>query len=148
MLGKVALALLLLSGANAAPSRGEDPAARIEPSRQSQLDIFEAAIRWRLAKAPLARGETLYLFLLNGDIQGLSARLAEYHVVVRHGLLGRPPPRTPWYWLRLGPVTRDTAFVSLEGSATNGPLALDLQWRNHRWEVVGEYRFPDAGKIT
>lgn len=145
---KVTLTLLLLCGGCAAPYRQEGHAAAIEPSRQSQLDILEAAIRWRLAKAPLARREKLYLFLLNGDIRGLSARLAEYHVVVRSGFFGPPPPRAQWYWLRLGRVTRDTAEIFLEGATTSDPLLLDLRWRNHRWEVVGAHPFPDARKIT
>jgi hypothetical protein len=138
---KAAFTLLLLCGACAAPPRHADLPPAIEPSPKTQLDILEAAVRSRLAKAPLPRGETLYLFLNDDPVPGLSARFTEYRVRIRSGSTGPSPPRARWYWLDLGRVTADTAFVTLDDATVDGMLALNLQKHDHRWVVADEHPF-------
>ncbi len=106
-----------------------------KPAAEEIADICTAAIRFRLAAAPLPAHRELNIFMDGGVVSGLPARLSEYQVRLHSGGAGSPPPATRWYWLRLGRVTSKQAFVAIRG--TRAPLkALELRKRDGKWSVA------------
>jgi hypothetical protein len=76
------------------------------------------------------------IFLNLRVVPGLSSRLSEYRVRVHSGGAD-PHGQVRWYWLHLGRVTSDKAFVSIRG--TGAPLKLlELRRRAGVWIVVGD----------
>src|SRR3954470_19223158 len=85
------------------------------PTENEIADIYTAAIRFRLATEPLPAHRQLDIFLNLAVVAGLPERLSEYHVRVRRG--GEDPrAHVRWYWLHLGRVTSDRAFVEIRGA--------------------------------
>ena len=135
-------ALLVTAGGCAAPSHAVDVAAAVPPSRETQLDLYEAAVRSRLAQMPLAPHRDLHLFMNDGVVPGLSSHFKEYHVFVHSGCTGPSTPRARWYWLHLGHVTADTAFVCLQDARSpTAMLSLELRKRGDHWVVVNQQPF-------
>jgi hypothetical protein len=106
------------------------------PTDGEIADIYTAAIRFRLATAPLPARRELDIFLNLRVVPGLSSRLSEYRVRVHSGGAD-PHGQVRWYWLHLGHVTPDKAFVSIRGSGA--PLkGLELRKRSGMWIVVDD----------
>ena len=106
------------------------------PTDAEIADIYAAAIRFRLATAPLPAHRELDIFLNLRVVPGLSSRLSEYRVRVHSGGAD-PHGQVRWYWLHLGRVTSDKAFVSIRG--IGAPLkGLELRKRGGVWIVVDD----------
>jgi hypothetical protein len=106
------------------------------PTDAEIADIYAAAIRVRLATAPLPAHREMDIFLNLRIVPGLSSRLSEYRVRVHSGGAD-PHGQVRWYWLHLGRVTSDKAFVSIRG--TGAPLkGLELRKRGGVWIVVDD----------
>jgi hypothetical protein len=99
-------------------------------------DIYAAAIRFRLATAPLAAHGELDIFLNLRVVPGLSSRLSEYRVRIHSGGAD-PQGQVRWYWLHLGRVTSDKAFVSIRGTGA-ALRGLELRKRGGVWVVVDD----------
>lgn len=133
--------LLLCIVGCAVPSRAESVSGEAKPLPPVQLDLYEAALRWYLTQYPLSRHQDLYVILNDGLVQGLPARFQDYRVIVRSGSRGQSPRHARWYWLHLGRVTSDKAFVLVETAAPGGTEALELGKRGDRWFVHSEHPF-------
>src|SRR5436190_1940135 len=106
------------------------------PTDAEIADIYAAAIRFRLARTPLPTHREMDIFLNLRVVPGLSSCLSEYRVRVHSGGAD-PHGQVRWYWLHLGRVTSDKAFVSIRG--TGAPLKLlELRRRAGVWIVVGD----------
>jgi hypothetical protein len=108
------------------------------PTSEEVADIYTAAIRFRLMTEPLAAHRQLDIFLNLAVVPGLPARLSEYQVRVRRGG-SDPRAQVRWYWLHLGRVTSDKAFVEIRG-ARAPERGLELRKRAGVWIVVAEER--------
>ena len=132
----LAVAATILSGC-ASPSPNVDIKSY---STEAEYNIYEAVLRWRLEQKPLGASDRCYVYIDNGHIFGLPARLKEYRLVIRAGAPDSKRPRDRWYWLRLGQVRRDRAFIMVR-DAQRGLRALELVREGNRWRVVSDERF-------
>jgi hypothetical protein len=126
------LAVIAVSLAGCVTAPPNEPSVNL--SQRATLDVFEAAIRSRLAEVPLRPNSRCYLFLNEGALHKLSSRFPDYHVLIRSGSPGPSPPADRWYYLHLGRTSVDHAFVLVE-DADNG-LILELRRFGSRWEVI------------
>src|SRR3954469_23948681 len=109
-----ALAAIILTFTGCASNEPHEPKAReVAVSDREKLDIYEAVVRYRLRRVPLARGSRLYLYINWGAPPGLAKRFPEYTPIIKSGSQGNSPPRDRWYSLILGVVTADTAHLIL-----------------------------------
>ena len=104
--------------------------------QQQVFDMFEAALRHRLARAPLWHHAKCYVYLENADvpIASFAQRFPEYHMIVRRNSPGNAPP-SPWFYMRLGRTTRDHAWITVD--YRGGGLLYALRREGNRWVVVG-----------
>jgi hypothetical protein len=112
-------------------------------SQKEVVDIYEAALRYRMAKFPLPRGSKCDVFIQTGAIPALAKRFPEYDMVVRVGSVGspgRPPPPVRWYDLDIRPPHHDHVFVN-EMDARNEGVFLELRRKDGHWTVVDERPF-------
>ena len=109
VVARIVVALVLIARGCATSSESQ-----YQPSTETVLDIYSAVLRARLARVPLARHGDLHVFMNLGVTPGLPERLREYRVVVHRGDRGPSPKYRRWYWLHLGRVTADEAFVWIE----------------------------------
>jgi hypothetical protein len=116
------------------------PAPAPQVSAKDKLDIYEAVIRYRLGRAPLRRGRKLYVHVNFGAPPGLARRFPEYDAIIRSGSQGNSPPRHRYYFLDLGRVTADKAFVYVEAAVESGRI-LELRRRGEQWVVVDDHEF-------
>src|SRR4051812_16113916 len=105
------LAVTLAGCANLDPSS----APIVRYPQQQVFDMFEAALRHRLARAPLSHQVTCYVYLENTDvpIASFAKRFPEYHMIVRRNSPGNSPP-SPWFYMRLGRTTSDHAWITVD----------------------------------
>lgn len=133
----VAVTIMLASCAAPTPHIEE---ARVALSKKDTLDVYEAAIRYRMRKFPLHHGWRCEVYIQMGALPALATRFPEYHMVVRTGLvgwIGGPLPQVRWYDLELGRTARDHAFVN-EMDAQNQGVFIELRRENGNWRVVDE----------
>jgi hypothetical protein len=124
------VALLLLTGCVTSWESG------YRPTENDIADIYTTAIRFRLATDPLPSHRQLDIFLNLAVVPGLPARLSEYQIRVRRGGAA-PRAQVRWYWLHLGRVTSDRAFVEIRGAHVP-ERGLELRKRNGKWIVVDD----------
>ena len=108
-----------------------------EFAERERLDIYEAVVRNRLSKWPLARGNELHLFINGEAPQLLIRRFPEYKVTVQRGSPGRSPPPGRWYSIMLGHMTEEGVAITVFGREPGAFLYLAKK-KGH-WEVVQEY---------
>jgi hypothetical protein len=110
-------------------------APSVQYPQQQVFDMFEAALRYRLATAPLWPHATCYVYLENtdGPIERFAKRFPEYRMVVRRNSPGNSPP-VPWFYMRLGKTTRDYAWITID--YRGGGLAYTLCRQGDKWIVT------------
>ena len=110
--------------------------AKREVSDREKSNVYEAVVRYSLRRAPLARHSKLYVYINSGAPPELGARFPDYSVHIESGSAGSSPPRERWYFIVLGTVTDDRAFVTLytAGSA----MFLELAKAGEHWIVTDE----------
>src|SRR5438270_8639957 len=110
-------------------------APTVQYSQQQVFDMFETALRYRLATAPLWHHATCYVYLENTDvpIEPFAKRFPEYHMVVRRNSPGNSPP-IPWFYMHLGKTTRDYAWINIE--YRGGGLVYTLRREGDKWVVT------------
>jgi hypothetical protein len=125
------VAIILAGCANLDPSS----APIVRYPQQQIFDMFEAALRYRLATAPLWHHATCYVYLENADepIESFAKRFPEYHMVMRHNSPGNSPP-IPWFYMHLGRTTHDYAWVDMQ--YRGGGLLYTLRRQGDKWIVV------------
>jgi hypothetical protein len=125
------LALLVLTACATSWESGYRPTA------EETADIYTTAIRFRLTTTPLPAHGELDVFLDGGVVPGLPVRLSKYRVRVHAGGAGPISRQARWYWLRLGRVTSEQAFVTIRGTRST-LRALGLRKRDGKWTVVDD----------
>jgi hypothetical protein len=128
-------AVLMLTLAGCANPFDPSSAPSVQYSQQQVFDMFEAALRYRLATAPLWPHATCYVYLQNtdGPIERFAQRFPEYDMVVRRNSPGNSPP-VPWFSMRLGKTTRDYAWIII--GYRGGGLAYTLHREGDKWIVT------------
>lgn len=131
------IAVLAVAALGLAGCTAIDPssAPSVRYSQREVYDMFEAALRYRLATAPLWPHATCYVYLENADvpIEVFAKRFPEYHLVVRRNSPGNSPP-IPWFHLRLGKTTRDYAWINIQ--FRGGGFSYTLRREGDKWVVT------------
>ena len=140
LISSIAIACILAACSACQSPDTSAAAAAPQISDKDKLDIYEAVVRYRLRRAPLARGRKLYIYVNFGAPPGLARRFPEYDAIIKSGSQGNSPPTARYYFFDLRRVTASKAFVYVEGMKSHAQIA-ELRRRDQQWIVVGEHDF-------